>query len=68
MSAQPISMDISSRYESTERDILWVWATCIFVAVMFVFAWVGYLDSDDGLYSTGAINWLQGSFCGDVAF
>lgn len=68
MTAQSIPMDISNTRETSEYDILWVWATCIFVAGMFFFAWVGYLDSDDGLYSTGAINWLQGPFVGTSHF
>jgi len=70
MSTNTLTMQesIALSNQSRQGDTLLVWLTCLFVAAMFAFAWVGYLDSDDGLYSTGALKWLQGPFVGESHF
>ena len=70
MSANAFTIQNSLEFAKRQQqvDTLLVWITCLFVVAMFAFAWVGYLDSDDGLYSTGALKWLQGPFVGESHF
>ena len=70
MNASTYSMHETFTETSQQRqgDTLYIWLTCLFVAAMFAFAWVGYLDSDDGLYSTAALKWLEGPLVGESHF
>lgn len=59
---------LTAETSGKQSYVLLTWITCLFVAIMFAFAWIGYLDSDDSLYSIGAIKWLEGPFLGESYF
>lgn len=63
-----VNHNLASTQQTRQNNILLLWLTCLFVASMFAFAWIGYLDSDDSLYSAGAIKWLEGPNVGESYF